>query len=146
MDFASLGTPKQTSLSSKIFREGCAAEAPTIALISPHKINNETEKRFLIRSPIRNGLYRYRSSHVRSLCGWSVNSSGDTLRGRFRDDVEQDLAHLARASPDRVALLILYGIDLSVWIQGKNHWFGVHSKRSPLSLSRAPHDKSALCY
>ena len=43
MDFASLGTPKQTNLSSKVFREGCAAEAPTIALISPHKINDETE-------------------------------------------------------------------------------------------------------
>ena len=43
MDFASLGTPSQTSLGSKIFREGCAAEAPTIAFIAPHKINDETE-------------------------------------------------------------------------------------------------------
>ena len=116
------------------------------SFISPHKINDEIKATVpvpLPRSEIR--LYSYSSSHIRSLCGWRVNSSGYTLRGRLRDDVEQHFTHLARASSDRIALLILQGIDLSVCVQGKNHWFGVHSKKVSL-ITRAPHDKSALLF
>ena len=102
------------------------------SFISPHKINDEIKATVpvpLPRSEIR--LYSYSSSHIRSLCGWSVNSSGYTLRGRLCDDIEQNFTHLARASSDRIALLILQGIDLSVCVQGKNHWFSVHLRKSP---------------
>jgi len=116
------------------------------SFITPHKINDEIKATVpvpLPRSEIR--LYSYSSSHIRSLCGWRVNSSGYTLRGRLRDDVEQNFTHLARASSDCIALLILQGIDLSVCVQGKNHWFSVHSKKVSL-ITRAPHDKSALLF
>jgi len=116
------------------------------SFITPHQINDEitaTVPNPWLRSEIR--LYSYSSSHIRSLCGWSVNSSGYSLRGRLRDDVEQNFTHLARAGPDRVALLILQGIDLSVCVQGKNHWFSVHSKKVSL-ITRAPHDKSPLLF
>ena len=63
------------------------------------------------------------------------------MRGWFRDDVEQNFTHLARASSDRVALLILYCIDLSVSVQWKNHWFSVHSKGL---LAPGLYNKSAL--
>ena len=88
-----------------------------------------SRRRFWSVARSENRLYRYRSSHIRSLCRWSVNSSRDTLRGRLRDDVKQNFTHLARASPDRVALLILYCIDLSVCVQRKNHWLSIHSKK-----------------
>src|ERR1044071_1251357 len=107
MDSASQDTLRATNFKLFKFREGCVAEA-NASFIAPHKINDEIKATVpdpQPRSEIR--LYSYSSSHIRSLCGWGVNSSGYTLRGRLGDDVEQNFTHLARASPDRIALLIL---------------------------------------
>src|SRR5437868_4418210 len=71
-------------------------------------------------------LYSNRSTHIRSLCGWNVNSARNALRSRFGNDVEQHFTHFPRARSDRVALFVLKSVNLTVRVQGKNHRFSVH--------------------
>ena len=78
-------------------------------------------------------LNRNRRPHVTPLCGRDIYLARDTLRSGLGNDVKQYLANLACAGSDRVSLFVLKRINLPIGIQGKDHWFSVHSLRNPLS-------------
>jgi hypothetical protein len=77
------------------------------------------------RYPTRE-LYRYRRPNVRALGTGDIYFAGNTWRGGLGNYVKQYLAHLTRTGADRVPLFILQRVDLTVSVQGKNHWFSVH--------------------
>ena len=71
-------------------------------------------------------LYRYSSPNVGALGNGDIYLAGNTWRGWLSYDVKQNFAHLTRTGADRVPFFILQRVDLSVSVQGKNHWFSVH--------------------
>ena len=77
------------------------------------------------RCPTRK-LYRYRRPNIRALGTGDIYLSGNTWRGGLSNYVKQNFAHLTRTGADRVPFFILQRVDLSVSVQGKNHWFSVH--------------------
>ena len=77
-------------------------------------------------------LYSYSSTHIRSLCGWTT--AWNTLRSRFSNNVKQDLAYLTCPGSYGSALLILDGVDTTVCVQWKDHWFCVHALETLLNL------------
>src|SRR4029079_10324946 len=76
-------------------------------------------------------LNRNSRPHVPALWSGHVYSAGYTRRSWLGNDVKQYLANLARAGSDRVPLFVLERIDLSIRIQGEDHWFCVHAHNLP---------------
>ena len=71
--------------------------------------------------------------HVTSLWSGNVYATGNTRRGRLGNNVKQYFANLACAGSDRVSLFVLERVNQSICVQGKDHWFSVHSQNLPLS-------------
>jgi hypothetical protein len=80
------------------------------------------------QSPCDRNLNSNSSPDIGPLGSGDVNPSGNTGRGRLSNNVKQNFANLSCTGSDRVPLFILQGVDLTVSVKGKNHWFRVHSE------------------
>lgn len=109
---------------------------------SPHDDNDEVGQRQPRLNETDAGPTRKLNSdsspYIGTLGTGDVYLAGNAWRGWLSNDVKQNFANLTCACSDRVALFVLYCVDLSVGVQGKNHWFRVHS----LSSLPGPLDRS----
>jgi hypothetical protein len=83
-------------------------------------------------------LNRHSCPHIRLLRNEDLSAAANRGREWLRDDVQQDFAHLAATCSDRVSLLILQQVNLTLKIQWKDHGCGVHLfTPSPLAMAGA---------